>query len=138
MVSNTTTRSSRLSDTLTVVQAIIKQPVREAVHEALEEERRGKTKTTEVTTQESSGGSSKLRRLFGIATVVGLAWFVVRRRQRLSEAAPTIRGESSMEETDIETGTPETASNTGPEDETDFGTETPDEETSSTDFSVDE
>lgn len=132
MESDTETQPSRLGDAVTVVQTVLKDPVREAVREAIEEERRKETTESvliEGTTGDDRSRSPRLGRVLGVVAGLAAVTYLIRRRRRpdATESEPAT-DPSSMAETGIDAGRPtETQESSGPEDETNFGTETSDE-----------
>jgi len=141
MKSATESEHSRLGDAATVVQTIIKEPVREAVREALEEKRQQEhTETIEIPkSDESSSGGRRVGRIAGVVAGLATAAYLVRRRRRQEESPrEPVSGTSSMKGTGVETGRPAEAGKQGPEDETDFGTETSRESDDDSDISVGE
>lgn len=83
------TQSSRLDDVVTVVQAIVKEPIREAVREALEDERR-RAESESIQIEESpksdSGGMGGSLLKLGLGLL--LVSYLVKRRDKVMEASP--------------------------------------------------
>jgi uncharacterized protein YfaQ (DUF2300 family) len=114
------TQSALLGTGTTVVQTLIKRPVKEAVREAIQEERQGHAPATlsvEETPADTEQPSPPLGRVLGVVAGLAVATYLFRRRQREPQPGTT---SSSIEESERRLDTKESS---GPEDETDFGTQ---------------
>jgi hypothetical protein len=93
--SDSPSRAGRIDDVVTIAQGLVKEPVREAVREALAEERQGaagEDGTVEVRQESGSGsdkgGSNTGRRLLGVVVGVAVLGYLVRNRDTVKQAVP--------------------------------------------------